>query len=262
MIPFSNKKNTKPQLQLRPVGAGTGVDLDEFSSINRRRILIVEDDPDTALLLKRVLILAGFDVSNALSGQEGIKKVPVINPDLILLDLFMPVMDGWETLQYLKQITKVPVIIISANSQKDDVVRALLDGVDDYMTKPFFNAEVVARVKSVLRRSVKSEETGQIIFPRTGLTIDLVSQEVSLRNKKITLTPKEFAILVTLAKHAPEIVRYQTITQSVWGENSSDAHNRTKYLVYLIRKKLHNIAPDMMLLQNVDRIGYKLFIEE
>ncbi len=122
-----------------------GVDLDEFSSINRRRILIVEDDPDTALLLKRILILAGFDVSNALSGPEGIKKVPAIKPDLILLDLCMPDMDGWETLPYLKQITGVPVIIISANSQKDDVVRALTDGVDDYMTKPFFNAEVVAR---------------------------------------------------------------------------------------------------------------------
>jgi DNA-binding response OmpR family regulator len=255
-------ENSLAQLQLRPTGTGTGVDLDEFSSINRRRILIVEDDPDTALLLKRILILAGFDVANALSGKEGIKKIPTIKPDLILLDLCMPDMDGWETLHYLRQITQVPVIIITANCQKDDVVRALMDGVDDYMTKPFFNAEVVARVKSVLRRSAKPEETGRIIFPRTGLTIDLVSQEVSLHNKKVTLTPKEFAVLVTLAKQAPEIVRYQAISQSVWGENSTDAHNRTKYLVYLIRKKLHNIAPDVMLLQNVDRIGYKLFIEE
>ena len=255
-------ENSISQLQLRQTGSGTGVDLDEFSSINRRRILIVEDDPDTALLLKRILILAGFDVSFALGGQEGIKKVPTIKPDLILLDLRMPDMDGWETLQYLRQITDAPVIIISAISQKEDVVRALLGGVDDYMTKPFFNAEVVARVKSVLRRSVKPEETGRIIFPRTGLIIDLVSQEVSLCNKKVTLTPKEFAVLVTLAKQAPAIVRYQTISQSVWGENTTDAHNRTKYLVYLIRKKLHNIAPDMMLLQNVDRIGYKLFIQE
>jgi DNA-binding response OmpR family regulator len=254
--------NSFAQLQLKQVITGTGVDLDEFSLMHRRRILIVEDDPDTALLLKRILILAGFDVSFALGGQEGIKKVPAIKPDLILLDLRMPDMDGWETLEYLKKITDAPVIIISANSQKEDVVRALLDGVDDYMTKPFFNAEVVARVKSVLRRSAKSEETGRIIFPRTGLIIDLVSQEVSLRNKKVTLTPKEFAVLVTLAKQAPGLVRYQAITQSVWGENSTDAHNRTKYLVYLIRKKLHSIAPDMMLLQNVDRIGYKLFIEE
>ncbi len=238
------------------------MDLDETSSMNRRRILIVEDDSDTALLLKRILILAGYDVSNALSGQEGLRKIPTIKPDLILLDLRMPDMDGWETLQYLKQITTAPVIIISANSQKDDVVRALMDGVDDYITKPFFNAEVVARVKSVLRRSIKPEEKGRIIFPRTGLTIDFVSQEVSLRNRKVTLTPKEFAVLVTLARHAPGIVRYQAISQSVWGENSIDAHNRTKYLVYLIRKKLHNIAPDVTLLQNVDRIGYKLFIEE
>ncbi len=255
-------ESTYAHVQIKQAGSITGVDLDEFSSVTRRRILVIEDDPDTALLLKRILILAGYDVSNALSGPEGIKKIPAIKPDLILLDLRMPDMDGWETLQYLKQITDAPVIIVSANSQKDDVVRALLDGVDDYVTKPFFNAEVVARVKSVLRRSSKSEETGRIIFPRTGLTIDLVSQEVSLRNKKITLTPKEFAVLVTLAKQAPGIVRYQAITQSVWGENTTDAHNRTKYLVYLIRKKLHSIAPDMMLLQNVDRIGYKLFIEE
>jgi DNA-binding response OmpR family regulator len=255
-------ENPLTQIQLRNTGSATGVDLDEFASLNRRRILIVEDDPDTALLLKRILIMAGFDVSNAMGGKEGVKKVPLIKPDLILLDLRMPDMDGWETLQYLKEITDVPVIIVSANSQKDDVVRALSDGVDDYMTKPFFNAEVVARVRSVLRRSVKPEDTDRIIFPRTGLTIDLVSQEVSLRNKKVTLTPKEFAVLVTLAKQAPGIVRYQAITQSVWGENSIDAHNRTKYLVYLIRKKLQSIAPDIILVQNVDRIGYKLFIEE
>lgn len=238
-----------------------GVDLDELSSVIRRRILIIDDDPDAALLLKRILILGGFDVANALTGQEGLEKLEQVKPDMILLDLRMPELDGWETYQRLRQVTSSPVIVVSADNSKDVIVRALQDEVDDYITKPFYNPEVVARVKSVLRRAEKPEDTGKFVFQRLGLVIDLLSQEVMINNRKISLTPKEFAVLVILAKHAPAIVHYQEITLTVWNENSIEARNRTKYLIYLIRRKFAEAAPDKKLILNVDRIGYKLNVE-
>jgi two-component system KDP operon response regulator KdpE len=259
-------KGVSMELQSNVVQSGqsfpaVGVDLDELSSVIRRRILIIDDDPDAALLLKRILILGGFDVANALTGQEGLEKLEQVKPDMILLDLRMPELDGWETFQRLRQVTSSPVIVVSADNAKDNIVRALQDGVDDYITKPFYNPEVVARVKSVLRRAEKPEDTGRFVFQKAGLVIDLLSQEVMINNRKLSLTPKEFAVLVILAKHAPAIVHYQEITLTVWNENSIEAHNRTKYLVYLIRRKFAEAAPDKKLILNVDRNGYKLNVE-
>lgn len=248
-------------VQSRQPYPAVGVDLDELSSVKRRRILIIEDDPEASFLLKRILILGGFDVANAMTGEDGIEKLEQVKPDMILLDLRMPELDGWETYQRLRKVTGVPVIVVSADNSKDDIVRALQEGVDDYITKPFYNPEVVARVKSVLRRAEKPEDTGRFVFQKVGLVIDLLSQEVTINNRKIALTPKEFAVLVILAKHAPAIVRYQEITLTVWDENSIEAHNRTKYLVYLIRRKFAEASPDEKLILNVDRIGYKLNVE-
>src|SRR5512140_2033064 len=132
---------------------GIGADLDEVYASNRKRILVVEDEPDTVLLLKHMLRGAGYNVLGATSGQEALKKFSEVKPNLVLLDLMMPGMDGWETYRYLRQMSDVPVMILSAIASKDEVVRALRAGVDDYLTKPFVNAEVVARVEAILRRA-------------------------------------------------------------------------------------------------------------
>src|SRR5512138_411699 len=132
---------------------GIGADLDEVYASNRKRVLVIEDEPDTVLLLKHLLRSAGYNVLGATSGQEALKKFSEVKPNLVLLDLMMPGMDGWETYRYLRQMSDVPVMILSAISSKDEVVRALRSGVDDYMTKPFINAEVVARVEAILRRA-------------------------------------------------------------------------------------------------------------
>ena len=113
-----------------------GRDLDEMTT-ERQRVLVVEDEPDTVLLLKNILRMAGYDVLSASNGQEALKKYKDHIPDIILLDLMMPEMDGWETLRYLREMSDVPVIIISALGAKEDIVRALKTGVDDYLTKPF-----------------------------------------------------------------------------------------------------------------------------
>lgn len=235
-----------------------GVDLDEMLSAPRQTVLVVEDEPDTVFLLKQILRLAGYDVLGAYSGVEAVQKTADHRPDIILLDLMMPEMDGWQTYQYLRQTTDVPVVIVSAIHNKEEVVRALRMGVDDYVTKPFVNAEVVARIQAVLRRARPRKETERLVFPQCGLIIDFATQEVIFRQKHIQLTGKEFAILAVLAKNAPDVVQYRAIAEAVWEKDTPQVRNRIKYLVYLLRQKLQEAGGDEELILNIDRLGYKL----
>lgn len=237
---------------------GVGLDLDEVTTVSRRRILVVEDEQDILILLKEILRMSGFNVLSATNGHEALKKVVEFNPDLVLLDLRLPDMDGWGTLHHLRKISDIPVIIVSALGAKENVIRGLRSGVDDYITKPFDNDEVVERVKAVLRRARKSQDITRLVFPKVGLIVDLNSTEVTLDNKVIILTPKEFAVLSILAKNAPSIVGYQVISEAIWGEDSEMIRKRAKYLVYLLRRKFERVKPELKLILNIDRQGYKL----
>ncbi len=242
--------------------SSTGVDLDLlYGAPERQRVLIIDDEPDTVFLLKEILRSAGFDVIGALGFNEALKKVADLPPDIILLDLMMPDIDGWETYKYLRQMTKAPVIIVSAKASKDDVVDGLQRGVDDYVTKPFYNAEVVARVRAVLRRSDTSEQIRRLFFPEIQLVINLDTKQVSVQNRMIHLTSREFAILVILAKHAPGIVNYETIAKEVWGEDTANARKRIKYLIYLLRRKLEENPDRPRLIMNIEGVGYQLQTE-
>lgn len=238
-----------------------GIDLDMLETQERKRILIVEDDPDTVSLLKLILRRGGYDVISAGGGKEGLEKFRNFEPDLVLLDLMMPDMDGWEMFSQLKQISAVPVIILSAVTGKEHVVRALQLGVDDYLTKPFYNDEVTARVQSVLRRAVVKKDSRRFVFPAIGLVIDSDLHEVLLDQQPVRLAAKEFTLLETLARSAPAIVSYATMAQQLWGEDMPEARARTKYLVYLVRKKLERVAPGRQLILNIGRLGYKLQVE-
>jgi len=240
-------ENTKP----------AGIDLDDLGR-PRQCILIVEDETDTVFLLKQILINAGFNVRSAFNGTEAIEKVTAHHPDLVLLDLMMPGIDGWDTFRYIRQVMDVPVIILSALAIKDDIVKALQLGVDDYITKPFYNAEVIARVKNVLRRAQTKNMESKLYIPQLNLLMDLNEQYVSINDKRINLTPREFSIFSLLIKRAPEVVKYSEIAESVWGEDTLDARKRMKFIIYLIRGKINEIAPGLELIQNLDRIGYKL----
>lgn len=242
--------------------AAAGIDLDVLQTQDRKRILIVEDDPDTVSLLKLILRRNGYDVISASGGKEGLEKFRNFEPDLVLLDLMMPDMDGWEMFSQLKQTSGVPVIILSAVTGKEHVVRALQLGVDDYLTKPFYNEEVTARVQSVLRRAVVKKDSRRYVFPSVGLVIDSDLHEVLLDQQPVRLAAKEFTLLETLARSAPAIVSYPTVAQQLWGEDMPEARARTKYLVYLVRKKLERVAPGRQLILNIGRLGYKLQVEK
>lgn len=240
----------------------TGFDLDAlFGGPDRPKVLIIDDEPDTVTLLKEVIKTAGFDVSGALSCKEALEKTASFSPDVILLDLMMPDVDGWQTFERLRKITRAPVLVISARAAKEDVVTGLESGVDDYITKPFHNAEVVARVRNVLRRSGVPERTNRLVFDQIGLIIHLDSKEVQYHGRTHYLTAKEFALFELLARKAPGLVTYEMIANKIWSANTPAAHNRIKYLIYLLRRKLEQDPARPVLILNSGRVGYRLQTE-
>lgn len=235
-----------------------GVDLDQATQVTRPRILVVDDEPDTVQLLKHIIQRAGYDVSGASNGKDAIAKLPEIHPSLMLLDLMMPEQDGWQTYANLRKLTDLPVIVISAMDQTDMIVKALQMGVDDYITKPFNNDEVVARVNNVFRHSGTKNTMNRIGFTEIEFILDLDTQELFYKGKRIQLTGKMFDVLSALTQEAPRLVTYDDLTMKIWGEKNTSSRNRLKYLVYLLRQELEKIDPASELIKNVDRLGYKL----
>ena len=242
--------------------AGSGVDLDSLKQATRKTVMVIDDEPDTITLLKQIFINNGFNVSGATGGKEALRKLAEVSPSIIILDLLMPDMDGMQTLEEIHKVSNVPVIILSAVDRKEDIVKALHAGTDDYVTKPFNNDEVIARVNSVLRRAEKTAAINSLSFPEINLSIDIKTYEVTYEGKKIQLTGKMFEVLAILAKNAPKVVNYQDLTENVWGENTPSVRNRLKYLVYLLRKEFLQVDANFDIIQNIDRLGYKLIVNK
>ncbi len=239
-----------------------GVNLDHAFTLERPKLLVVDDEPDTITLLKHLFQGVGYDVSGAFGGREAIEKIKTLNPNLVILDLMMPEMDGWQTYLRLREFYDSPVIAITALDQAESIVKTLEMGIDDYITKPFFQSEVIARVQAVLRRATQARKANRLGFSSIDLILDLETQEITYRGKRVQLTGKMFEVLLLLARSAPRVVTYDEIAMSTWGENSLAIHNRLKYLIYLLRQEFENIDPNSPIIKNVDRVGYKLLVEE
>jgi DNA-binding response OmpR family regulator len=235
-----------------------GIDLDEIHPDERKRILVIDDEPENITLLKRIFMNEGYNVSGATSGKEGINKLLAITPSLVVLDLVMPDMNGEETFDQIRRIMNVPVVILSAVNQKEEIIRLLQKGADDYVTKPFDYAELSARVAAVLRRVDQSSVKNLLTFPTLELSIDLDTYEVKYHDTRIQMTGKMFEVLVLLARNAPKVVNYHEISYKVWGENTQAVRNRLKYLVYLLRQEFAKINPDSEVIENIDRLGYRI----
>jgi two-component system KDP operon response regulator KdpE len=236
-----------------------GLDLDTLHAMeDRKRVLIIDDDPDVVDILKITLRKAGFDVSGALDAQAAVDKCIAFHPNLILLDLMMPVVDGWETFRRLRKITEVPVVIVSAKDNQTDVVRGLDVGADDYITKPFFPPEIVSRVQAVLRRAGPAAPITTHLFPELELAINLDTQEVISSDTRVELSPKEYLVLGILADQAPKPVTYESIAKEVWGEDSPSVRNRLRWIVHRLRQKLGEDPSGSKIIINRRGFGYQL----
>jgi len=205
-------------------------------------ILIVDDEEKILRFLRMNLELEGFRVTTATSGLEALQRVRSLHPDLVLLDVMMPDIDGFETLRLLREFSDVPVIMLTVRSDEDDIVRGLRLGADDYVTKPFSVRELVSRIQAVLRRArpLASPESA-ILKIDDYLSVDYNLQEVIVGGKRVKLRPTEFRLLSVLIENAGWVVPQETLLVKVWGpEYRDETHYVRLYITYLRQK----IEPD------------------
>jgi DNA-binding response OmpR family regulator len=207
------------------------------------RILVVDDEAELAHFLETILKSEGYEVQSALDARDGLRKAYAFQPDLILLDIMMPGMDGWDMLNRLREFSDVPVVMLTAIGGEDGVVRGLDTGADDYITKPFRVQELKARIRAALRRATlpPSSEDLPLGFDGGQLVIDPSSHQVTVRGEVVNLTPTEYRLLLYLAYNAGRVLSYSQILDSVWGPGYEDSLSNVKVFIRNLRRK---VEPD------------------
>jgi DNA-binding response OmpR family regulator len=235
-----------------------GSDLDFSNNRERPKILIIDDDMDFIEMLKIILRKAGFDVAGAPDYQTAVQKCREVDPNVILLDLLMPDVDGWETFQRLRQVTNSPVIFVSAAPFQENVVKGFEIGAEDFIAKPFHNPELIARIKRVLKNPLYAHRPNIRRYPDSGIVIDFDAHEVTRNGRPIRLIPREFTLLEILAENAPRNVSYEKLTRQMWSEDSPKNRAHLKTIVFSLKRKLQNNDTEMSLIVNNRGSGYQL----
>jgi two-component system, OmpR family, KDP operon response regulator KdpE len=221
------------------------------------RVLVVDDEVEMQRALRTGLRYHDFDVKAVGSGEDALREVSGWRPDVILLDLGLPGMDGFATLKALRPMTRAGVIVVSVMPGERDKVRALDAGADDYLVKPFGTEELVARIRAVLRRQA-DVPSGQPVLRFGELEIDIARRIVSVRGRAVHLTPTEYELLRYLALHAGRPVTHTTLLRQVWGDYAVGDKYNTRYVVAQIRKKLGDDSANPRFIVNEPGVGYRL----
>ncbi len=221
------------------------------------KILIIDDEETTVNLISMILERKGFEVIKAVGAEEGLRRAYRHQPDLVLLDIMMPEMDGWEVCKRLRDMSDVPIIFLSARDEVRDVVRGLEMGADDYVPKPFDNDELVARIRAHLRRAPKPNMSEELIFNGGEFRINFMNREVRVRNDLKHLTPKEFNLLGVLVRNAGRVVPRNELVTEAWGEEYGDAIDSLKLYIHYLRQKIERDPerPDYILTSR--GVGYR-----
>jgi two-component system, OmpR family, KDP operon response regulator KdpE len=222
-------------------------------------VLIVEDEPQVMRFLRTALTAQGQRLIEAITGEEALRFAVQYVPDLVLLDLGLPDVDGLDVLKRLRAWSAVPVIVLSARGQERAKVEALDLGADDYLTKPFGFPELLARMRVALRHAARTpEEKDERVFASGGLEIDLVDRRVKLGQREVRLTPIEFKLLAALARHAGRVVTHKQLLEEVWGPQcASETHYLRVYMTHL-RRKLERGPDEPRVFETEAGVGYRL----
>jgi two-component system KDP operon response regulator KdpE len=221
------------------------------------KILVIDDEETTVNLIAMLLERRDFEVIKAFSAEDGLRKAYKHQPDLVLLDIMMPDMDGWEVCKRLREMSDMPIVFLSARGDVKDVVRGLEMGADDYVIKPYDNDELVARVRAHLRRSPRPSMSDELVFDDGNFRVNFMNREVYVRNEIKHLTPKEFNLLGVLVRNAGRVVTRTDLVTQAWGEEYADAIDSLKLYIHYLRQKIERnpSQPDYILTSR--GVGYR-----
>ena len=227
-------------------------------------ILMIDDDTALLRLTELNLTKAGYRFVWAQHGIAGLQMLEREHPSLVLLDISMPKLDGWETCRLIREVSDVPIIMLTGRDEEADKARGLDLGADDYLTKPFGFVELQARMRAILRRasmpSVKERHQQKSLFGSGGLVVDIAAHQVTLHGKPVALTPTEFRLLEHLLKHAGMVLTHSQLLTAVWGFAYSEAIELLKPAISRLRQKIEEDPSHPTLIQTVHGVGYRLVL--
>lgn len=225
-------------------------------------ILLIDDEPQILRALKTILVANDFQIASATTGEMGIALAVAQPPDVIILDLTLPDMDGIQVAEQIREWSRVPIIVLSVRDNEKDKVAALDKGADDYLTKPFGIEELLARIRVALRHSEQTIGNKETIIQAGSLKIDLARHLVTNNDEEVRLTVTEFKLLSYLAAHADRVLTHQAILTQVWGFSESDHVEYLRVYIGQLRKKLEANPDDPQILVTEPGIGYRFKTSE
>jgi len=220
-------------------------------------ILLIDDEPQILRALKTILAANHFQVASATTGEQGLALAVAQPPDLIILDLTLPDMDGIAVAEAIREWSRVPIIVLSVRDNEKDKVAALDKGADDYLTKPFGIEELLARIRVALRHSEQAIGNKQSIIKAGPVTVDLARHVATMRGEEIRLTATEFKLLAYLAAHSDRVLTHQAILTQVWGFEEFDHVEYLRVYIGQLRKKLEQNPDDPQIILTEPGVGYR-----
>jgi DNA-binding response OmpR family regulator len=219
------------------------------------RVLIVEDDDDLRDLVRTVVEREGMETIEAADGREGLRQFYEHRPALVILDIGLPEMNGWQVLERVRELGNVPVLILTAHGDELDKVRGLREGADDYVTKPFGRQELIARIEALLRRAGDAE-IGDEIQSDGLVEIDFTQRRATITDTELDLTPTEFRLLAVLARHPNQVLSHDQLLEMAWGDSANRSRQQVKLYIGYLRRKLSEAA-DRDPIETVRGFGYR-----
>ena len=222
------------------------------------KILLVDDDTTLLRFVGEYLDKEGYTVSTADRGEKALRLFYGERPDLVLLDVMMPGMDGWEVCARLRELADTPIIMLTAKTAEAEKLRGFKLGVDDYITKPFSLAELMARLRAVLSRSLQNDHEGASIYQAGALMIDPRKRQALLDGKPLDLTPTEYRLLAVMGKRAGQAVSQEDIQREIWGDYREQSGSALRRYVWLLRQKIEDDPDAPTRLVTIRGFGYRL----
>ncbi len=222
------------------------------------RILVVDDEPAVRHLLKNCLGSASYQVFEAGTGQQAVDLVRTKHPDLVVLDLGLPDLSGFEVARILREWSAVPIIVLSVRNAEEDIVKALDCGADDYLNKPFGVRELLARIRAALRRGEGLGQSKDEIFQSGPLMVDLLARQVSVNHHSVSLTPTEYDLLKAFVRDAGRVLTHSHLLRAVWGNGFSEEIGLLRVNISNLRRKLGKSSSQHQLIVTEPGVGYRL----